>query len=81
MGRALPYFKKSTTFDPPSPSVVTKWNITRNPSVYDHGPVHVSIPDFQYPDQAAFWDAWKDVPSLPKPGDPNQGSGPGQTST
>lgn len=73
----LPYFRKSTTFDPPSPSVVAEWNITWNPSVYDHGPVRVSIPDFQYPDQAAFWDTWENIPNVPKPRDPNQGSGPG----
>ncbi|KAB5551259.1 hypothetical protein GE09DRAFT_965429 [Coniochaeta sp. 2T2.1] len=72
----LPYFKKSTTFDPPSREVVEEWNITWNPSVYGQGPLHVSTPDFQYPDQAFFWDALENAP-IPKPGDPNQGSGPG----
>ncbi len=52
LGWPPPYFRKSTTFDPPSAATVQQWNITWEPSVYDQGPLHITIPDFLYPDVA-----------------------------
>ncbi|KAH8882177.1 alcohol oxidase [Thozetella sp. PMI_491] len=73
----LPYFRKSTTFTPPSPSVASEWNITWQPSVYDHGPLHITIPDFIYPDVASFRDAWRHVPDVDVLQDVDSGLGPG----
>ncbi|KAL2262107.1 hypothetical protein VTK26DRAFT_2468 [Humicola hyalothermophila] len=73
----LPYFRKSTTFDPPSPDVASRWNVTWDPDVYGNGPLHVHISDFQYPDIAVFWDTLKNTPGLPVPPSANAGFGPG----
>jgi choline dehydrogenase-like flavoprotein len=73
----LPYFRKSTTFFPPSSQTVSKWNITWDPSVYDHGPLSVSISDVQFPDLAPFWSAWRARIDIPKPTDYSSGLGPG----
>ncbi|KAK3291476.1 uncharacterized protein B0H64DRAFT_427067 [Chaetomium fimeti] len=73
----LPYFRKSTTFTPPSPDVVSRWNITWDPSVYGDGPLRTHISDFQYPDTAVFWDALRDQPGLDVPPGANAGFGPG----
>ena len=55
----LPYFRKSTTFAPPTASAAAQWNITWDSSVYGSGPLRTHIPSFQYPDIAAFWDAFR----------------------
>ncbi|GAB1319759.1 Glucose-methanol-choline oxidoreductase N-terminal domain-containing protein [Madurella fahalii] len=73
----LPYFRKSTTFDPPSPEVAARWNITWDPSVYGNGPVHVHISNFQYPDVEVVWDALRNQPGLPLLPSTNAGYGPG----
>lgn len=73
----LPYFRKSTTFTPPSPEVVSRWNITWDPSVYGSGPLRTHISDFQYPDAAVFWDALREQPGLEIPPSANAGVGPG----
>ncbi|KAH6617598.1 hypothetical protein F5144DRAFT_586913 [Chaetomium tenue] len=73
----LPYFRKSTTFTPPSPEVARRWNITWDPSVYGNGPLRTHISDFQYPDVAVFWDALREQPGLELPPGANAGDGPG----
>ncbi|KAK4040167.1 pyranose dehydrogenase 3 [Parachaetomium inaequale] len=73
----LPYFRKSTTFTPPSPEVASRWNITWDPSVYGDGPLRTHISDFQYPDLAVFWDALRHQPGLDLPPGANAGVGPG----
>ncbi|KAK0616387.1 hypothetical protein B0T14DRAFT_433981 [Immersiella caudata] len=55
----LPYFRKSTTFDPPTADAAAQWNITWDSSAYRNGPLRTHIPSFQYPDIAAFWDAFR----------------------
>jgi choline dehydrogenase-like flavoprotein len=54
-----PYFKKGTTFQPPSESVVDNFNITWDPETYGNGPLTVSITDNQYEDIKDYWAAWK----------------------
>jgi len=77
----LPYFKKSSTFLPPSPEAAREWNITYNPKVWSEdlseGPVHVTIPDFQYQDMHKFLDAWKEFGVVEKKTDYAAGEGPG----
>lgn len=77
----LPYFKKSATFLPPSPEAAREWNMTYNPKVWSEdpseGPVHVTIPDFQYPDMHKFLDAWKKFGVVGKKNDYAAGEGPG----
>ncbi|KAK4120065.1 GMC oxidoreductase [Parathielavia appendiculata] len=76
-GGMLPYFRKSTTFDPPSPETVSRWNITWDPSVYGNGPLHTHISDFRYPDLTVFWDALRHQPGVELPPSANAGYGPG----
>jgi choline dehydrogenase-like flavoprotein len=73
----LPYLRKSTTFFPPSTQTVSNSNVTWDPSVYDHGPLSVSIDDFQYPDTTTWWSAWRARTDIPIPKDYNTGAGPG----
>jgi choline dehydrogenase-like flavoprotein len=76
----LPYFKKSSTFLPPSPEAAREWNMTYNPKVWSEdqeGPVHVTIPDFQYQDMHKFWNAWKEFGVVEKKTDYAAGEGPG----
>jgi choline dehydrogenase-like flavoprotein len=54
-----PYFKKGTTFQPPSESVADNFNITWDPNTYGNGPLTVSITDNQYDDIKDYWAAWK----------------------
>ncbi|EAQ82924.1 hypothetical protein CHGG_10742 [Chaetomium globosum CBS 148.51] len=60
----FPYFLKSTTFIPPSPEATVQWNITWDASAYGNGPLHLHIPNFQYPDVATFWNAFQSEPNL-----------------
>jgi len=62
---------------PPSPGAAKEWNMTWNPSVYDNGPVHITIPDFQYPDVAYFRNAWNSESGVDLQTDISAGSGPG----
>jgi choline dehydrogenase-like flavoprotein len=73
----LPYFRKSSTFTPPSPDVAQSWNMTWDDSVYGDGPARVTIPDFQYADLAVFRDAWKSEEGISVNEDINAGAGPG----
>ncbi|KAL5375204.1 hypothetical protein DPSP01_011408 [Paraphaeosphaeria sporulosa] len=64
----LPYFKKSTTFTPPSTENVKAWGTTYDASYYGtNGPIQASFPPFDYPDITTIWAAYKSegVP-LPK---------------
>ncbi|KAK0615221.1 hypothetical protein B0T17DRAFT_497829 [Bombardia bombarda] len=72
----LPYFRKSTTFTPPSPAAVRQWNITWDPQAYGNGPLQVHISSFQYPDIATVWDALQHQPGIALPTG-NSGVGPG----
>jgi choline dehydrogenase-like flavoprotein len=54
-----PYFKKGTTFQAPSETVVEGFNITWDPNTYGNGPLKVSITDNQYEDIKDYWAAWK----------------------
>jgi choline dehydrogenase-like flavoprotein len=54
-----PYFKKGTTFQPPSEKTVETFNITWDPNTYGNGPLAVSITDNQYEDIKDYWAAWK----------------------
>ncbi|KAK3291715.1 uncharacterized protein B0H64DRAFT_477917, partial [Chaetomium fimeti] len=73
----FPYFFKSTTFIPPSPEATARWNITWDPSAYGNGPLHLHIPNFQYPDVATFWDALRSEPGIVTGGGSNLGTGAG----
>ncbi|KAH8597097.1 hypothetical protein B0O99DRAFT_739689 [Bisporella sp. PMI_857] len=73
----LPYFRKSSSFIPPSPEVARQWNMTWDLSVFGRGPLNTTIPNFQYPDAASFSGAWRQEGSIPFPRDVNDGSGPG----
>lgn len=43
------YFKKSTTFTPPSAAAVEEFGLTYNASAYGNGPVQTHLTDYQYP--------------------------------
>jgi len=45
----LPYFVKSSTFQPPSPELAAEFNITWNPEAYGNGPIRASIAPYHYP--------------------------------
>lgn len=64
----LQYFKKSTTFTPPSAANVKEFGITYDASYYGTGgPVQVSYPNFEYQDTKKIWAAFKaDNIPLPK---------------
>ncbi|KAF2206009.1 choline dehydrogenase-like protein [Delitschia confertaspora ATCC 74209] len=56
----LYYFKKSTTFTPPSKAYAQEFGITYDASYYGKtGPIQASYPPFQYPDEKNIWKAWK----------------------
>lgn len=56
----LSYFKKSTTFTPPSKEHAQEWDITYDASYYGKdGPIHASYPPFEYPDMKNIWKAAK----------------------
>ena len=73
----LPYFRKSTTFIPPTPQAVARWNITWDPSAFGNGPLHTHITSFQWPDIASFWDAFRGDPEIDIHGGANNGLGVG----
>ncbi|ORY09131.1 choline dehydrogenase-like protein [Clohesyomyces aquaticus] len=53
-----PYFFKSNSFDPPSKETIAAFNISYDVSAYGHGPLRVSIPDYQFPDMKPMFDSW-----------------------
>ncbi|EJD49047.1 alcohol oxidase [Auricularia subglabra TFB-10046 SS5] len=57
----LPYFKKSTTFTRPSPSVAHTLKYTWDASYYGRGPLQASFPDFQYPDIYGVFAGFKEL--------------------
>lgn len=73
----LPYFRKSSTFIPPSAETAAAWNISWTGGAYGDGPVDTHTPEFQYPDMATFWDIYRQEPGLQLPGESNAGCGPG----
>ncbi|KAF4632756.1 hypothetical protein G7Y89_g5373 [Cudoniella acicularis] len=58
----LPYFKKSTTFDPPDAAVANEYNITYDASYYGTtGPIHASFPSYYWPGAKIQWQAFNDL--------------------
>ncbi|KAF3050407.1 hypothetical protein E8E11_004132 [Didymella keratinophila] len=54
----LPYFKKSTTFTPPT-LTGPEFNITYDASYYGtSGPLQASFPNFEFPDVKTIWEAY-----------------------
>ena len=72
----LPYFKKGTTFTPPSQEVTKEFNITWDTEAYGHGPLQITIANFQYPDLGTVWNAWKSE-GVPLPRGPDNGEAVG----
>jgi choline dehydrogenase-like flavoprotein len=64
----LYYFKKSTTFTPPTAANIEEFGTTYDSSYYGtNGPVHASFPNFEYQDTKAIWKAYEaDGVALPK---------------
>jgi choline dehydrogenase-like flavoprotein len=64
----LYYFRKSTTFTPPTASNIREFGTTYDASYYGtSGPVQASFPDFEYQDTKTIWAAYKaDGVPLPK---------------
>lgn len=65
----LGYFKKSTTFTPPSAANIKEFGITYDASYYGtSGPVQASFPNFEYQDIKNMWKAFKaeDGVTIPK---------------
>ncbi|KAI4740093.1 alcohol oxidase [Aureobasidium sp. EXF-12298] len=60
-GNLLTYFKKSSTFTPNKKETLDKYNYTYDLSAYGSGPVQVSLPEWQYPEMPAFWDAMDEM--------------------
>jgi choline dehydrogenase-like flavoprotein len=55
----LPYFKKSTTFTPPT-LTGSEFNITYDASYYGtNGPLRASFPNFEFPDVKTIWEAYR----------------------
>jgi choline dehydrogenase-like flavoprotein len=72
----VPYFRKSTTFQLPSPEAAKQWNITWDTRWYDQGPVQITVPDFQYADLGTMREIWKQEGAIPRV-DLGAGEGPG----
>ncbi|CAO2655551.1 Nn.00g043540.m01.CDS01 [Neocucurbitaria sp. VM-36] len=53
------YFKKSTTFTPPTAANIKDFGTTYDASAYGNGPVQASFPNFEYPDIKTIWASWK----------------------
>ncbi|KAA8893946.1 alcohol oxidase [Sphaerosporella brunnea] len=65
-----PYFKKSETYTPPPPES----GIEYDPTTHGFsGPVHVSYPNFLYPQLKSIMKAWQDF-GIPIPRDGNNGN-------
>ncbi|KAF2195874.1 GMC oxidoreductase [Zopfia rhizophila CBS 207.26] len=55
------YFKKSTSFGPPSKESAKKYSYTWNAGAYGHGPIWATYPPFQWAATKILWDAWSDL--------------------
>lgn len=56
----LSYFKKSTTFTPPSASQAQNFGITYDASYYgNNGPIQASFPNFEYQDTKTIWASYR----------------------
>ncbi|KAI4709400.1 hypothetical protein J4E89_006149 [Alternaria sp. Ai002NY15] len=56
----LYYFKKSTTFTPPTSNNVKSFGTTYDASYYGtNGPIQASFPNFEYEDTKTIWAAYK----------------------
>ncbi|KAH7384659.1 hypothetical protein BKA66DRAFT_400758, partial [Pyrenochaeta sp. MPI-SDFR-AT-0127] len=53
------YFRKSTTFTPPSAANVREFGTTFDSLAYGNGPVQASFPNFEYADMKTIWASWK----------------------
>lgn len=75
----LPYFIKSTNFTPPSPEVAAKYKYTWDLSTWGSvGPVHASLPPFQWPGLQTYIEAFRDLDrGIEYPQDGSDGSGVG----
>ncbi|KAF9737628.1 hypothetical protein PMIN06_003923 [Paraphaeosphaeria minitans] len=74
----LPYFKKSTTFTPPSAENVKTWGITYDASYYGtNGPIQASFPPFDYPDITTIWASYKAEFGVPLPKEQASGNAVG----
>jgi choline dehydrogenase-like flavoprotein len=73
----LTYFRKSTTFTPPTRSNAKEFGTTYDASYYGtNGPVHASFPNFEYQDTKNIWAAWK-AEGVPLPREHAAGSAVG----
>jgi choline dehydrogenase-like flavoprotein len=45
----FPYFRKSSTFNPPAPQLAKEFNMTWDLRAFDHGPIQLSFAPFQWP--------------------------------
>ena len=72
-----PYFPKHSTFDAVSPATVEEFGVTWDATDYGNGPLHVTIPDFEYPDVKPFQEAWVNDGTVPVPPTGDYGVGPG----
>ncbi|ORY14293.1 hypothetical protein BCR34DRAFT_479597 [Clohesyomyces aquaticus] len=56
----LYYFKKSTTFTPPSAALVKEFGVTYDASFYGNsGPLQASYPPFDFPDTKTIWKSFR----------------------
>lgn len=73
----LTYFKKSTTFTPPSQAHAEEFNITYDASYWGtNGPVQASFPHFEYEDTKKIWTAFR-AENVPTPREHAAGLGVG----
>ncbi|SMY23609.1 unnamed protein product [Zymoseptoria tritici ST99CH_1A5] len=75
----LPYFIKSTNWSVPSPEIAEMYNYTWDESCWGQsGPIHSSIPPFQWPELPTFLQAWREMgDDIRFPEEGNDGSGLG----
>jgi len=73
----LPYFKKSTTFQPPSEETTETFGVVWDEGAYGTGPVHVHVSDWQYTVIGTIWDALRGMIGFPKPNTADGGQGRG----
>ncbi|KAK6211773.1 GMC oxidoreductase [Colletotrichum tabaci] len=62
----LKYFRKSSTFSPPSQEYVEKYGYEWSPGAYGNGPVQVGFPSWQWPEAALQAQAWVEDGTVPK---------------
>lgn len=71
-----PYFKKGTTYQPPTREAIKAFNITWDPATYGKGPLTVAVPSNQYADLNDYWKAWR-ATGVHQPKDGNNGEAHG----